>query len=230
MYKRQPLNYQLLTLNSCLLASLAWLFCIEAGTAMWFRIGDKRAETNRAWSIKWPTSASGYREVPLSKIELDMLRYDAAKSVSWLDESGNRWGFLALRWGPDNKNSFIGRGHTPDLCFAGAGWKLVSEPAPVRVNLNGIELPFRRYVFNVGGLTAHAFLTLWDERSPGGRQETPFAYGLIRRLKAAMQGKRHQGLKKLEISITGPASADDAFGLFQQRLGEMIVPEGAVRR
>jgi hypothetical protein len=159
-----------------------------------------------------------------------MLRYDTAKSVTWQDEAGNHWGFIALRWGPDNKNSFIGRGHTPDLCFAGAGWKLVSEPAPVRVTVNGIELPFRRYVFEVGGLTAHAFLTLWDDRSPGGHQETPFAYGLIRRLKAALQGKRHQGLKKLEISITGPASANEALGLLQKKLGEMILPEGAVRR
>jgi exosortase len=211
----------------CLLAALGWLLCIEAAAAVWFRIGDKRAETNQAWSINWPTAAPGYREAPLSKIESDMLRYDTAKSVAWLDEAGNRWGFMALRWGPDNKNSFIGRGHTPDLCFAGAGWKLVSEPAPVRVTVNGIELPFRRYVFEVGGLTAHAFLTLWDERSPGGRQETPFAYGLIRRLKAALQGKRHQGLKKLEISITGPASVDEALGLLQQKLGEMIVPEKA---
>jgi hypothetical protein len=154
-----------------------------------------------------------------------MLRYDTAKSIAWLDEAGNRWGFIALRWGPDNKSSFVGRGHTPDLCFAGAGWKLVSEPAPVRVTVNGIELPFRRYVFEVGGLTAHAFLTLWDERSPGGRQETPFAYGLIPRLKAALQGKRHQGLKKLEISVIGPTSADEALGLLQQRLGELIVPE-----
>jgi exosortase len=214
----------------CLLAALGWLLCIEGGAAMWFRIGDKRAETNQAWSIKWPTEAPGYREILLSKTESDMLRYDTAKSVTWQDEAGNHWGFIALRWGPDNKDSFIGRGHTPDLCFTGAGWKLLAEPAPVRVTVNGIELPFRRYVFEVGGLTAHAFLTLWDDRSPGGHQETPFAYGLIRRLKAALQGKRHQGLKKLEISITGPASADEALGLLQKKLGEMIVPEGMVQR
>jgi exosortase len=211
----------------CLLAALGWLLCIEAAAAVWFRIGDRRAETNQAWSINWPTAAPGYREAQLSKMESDMLRYDTAKSVAWLDDAGNRWGFIALRWGPDNKSSFIGRGHTPDLCFAGAGWKLVSEPAPVLVTVNGIELPFRRYVFEVGGLTAHAFLTLWDERSPGGRQETPFAYGLVRRLNAALQGKRHQGLKKLEISITGPASVDEALGLLQQKLREMIVPEKA---
>jgi len=208
-----------------LLAALAWLLCIEAAAAVWFRIGDKRVETNQAWSINWPTAAPGYREAQISKMESDMLRYDTAKSIAWLDEAGNRWGFIALRWGPDNKSSFVGRGHTPDLCFAGAGWKLVSEPAPARVTVNGIELPFRRYVFEVGGLTAHAFLTLWDERSPGGRQETPFAYGLIPRLKAALQGKRHQGLKKLEISVIGPTSADEALGLLQQRLGELIVPE-----
>jgi hypothetical protein len=192
---------------------------------VWFHIGDKLAETNQAWSINWPTGAPGYQETKISKMEFDTLRYDTAKSVAWQDEAGNRWGFMALRWGPDNKNSFIGRGHTPDLCFTGAGWKLVSEPAPVRVAVNGLDLPFRRYLFEVDGKTAYVFLALWDERSPGGRQETPFAYGIPRRLKAAMQGKRHQGLKKLEISVIGPASPEEALGLLQQKLGEMIVPQ-----
>lgn len=208
-----------------LLAALAWLLCIEAAAAVWFRIGDKRTETNQAWSINWPTGAAGYREAPSSQVASDMLRYDTAKNVAWQDEAGNRWSFIALRWGPDNKNSFIGRGHTPDLCFTGAGWNLVSEPALARVTVNGIALHFRRYVFEVGGLTAYAFLTLWDERSSGGRQETPFAYGLSQRLKAAMQGKRHQGLKKLEISVIGPTSADEALGLLQQKLDELIVLE-----
>jgi exosortase len=206
----------------CLSAALTWLLCIEGAAVVWFRIGDKRSETNQAWSINWPTAAPGYREEQLSKLVFDMLRYDTAKSVTWQDEAGNRWGFSALRWGPDNKNSFIGRGHTPDLCFGGAGWKLVSEPAPARVTINGIELPFRRYVFEEGGVTSYAFLALWDERSPGGRQETPFAYGITRRLKAAMQGKRHQGLKKLEISIIGPTSADAAVDVLTKGLKELV--------
>jgi exosortase len=209
----------------CLSAALTWLLCIEAAAAVWFHFGDKRALDNQAWSINWPTGAQGYKESSISKLEFDTLRYDTAKSVAWQDEAGNRWGFLALRWGPANKNSFIGRGHTPDVCFLGAGWKLVSEPAPVPVTVNGIELPFRRYIFEVGGLTSYAFLALWDERSPGGRQETPFAYGITRRLKAAAEGKRHQGLKKLEISIIGPSSPEEALGLLQRKLGEMIVVE-----
>jgi exosortase len=207
-----------------LMTALAWLCFTEVATAVWFHMGDRRAVDNQAWSVNWPTGAAGYQEAELSKIVSDMLRYNSGKSVTWQDETGNRWSFSALRWAPDNKNSFIGRGHTPDLCFTGAGFKLVSEPAPARVIVNGIELPFRRYVFEVGGQTAHAFLTLWDERSPGGRQETPFAYGLAQRLKAAFQGKRHQGLKKLEITVIGPASPDDALSLLQQKLGEMIVP------
>jgi exosortase len=216
-------NYQLLTINSkFLFASLAWLLCIETATAVWFHLGDKRAQTNPAWSVTWPTAASDYQEAKLSKLEFDTLRYDTAKNVAWQDEAGNRWGFIALRWGPDNKNSFIGRGHTPDICFTGAGWKLVSEPAPVRVPVNGLELPFRRYLFEVGGKTAYVFLALWEERSPGGRQETPFAHGLSQRLKAAMQGNRHQGLKKLEISVIGPNSAEEALEVLQRGLEKLV--------
>ncbi|MCX6924651.1 MAG: exosortase/archaeosortase family protein [Verrucomicrobia bacterium] len=205
-----------------LLSALAWLLCIEAAAAVWFRIGDKRAETNPNWTINWPTAAPGYQEAQLPKVASDMLRYDTAKSVAWRDEVGNWWGFLALRWGPDNKNSFIGRGHTPDICFAGAGWKLVSEPAPVRLTVNGLDLPLRRYLFEVDGRTAYVFLALWDERSPGGRQETPFAYGIALRLKAAAQGKRHQGLKKLEISVIGPNSPEEALEVLQKGLEKLI--------
>ena len=221
------INCQLLTINSkFLFASLAWLLCIETVTAVWFHFGDKRAQTNPAWSVNWPTEAPGYQETQLSKVESDMLRYDTAKNVAWQDEAGNRWGFISLRWGPDNKNSFIGRGHTPDICFAGAGWKLVSEPAPVRLSVNGLDLPFRRYLFEVGGKTAYVFLALWDERSPGGRQETPFAYGIALRLKAAAQGKRHQGLKKLEISVIGPNSAEEALEVLQKGLEKLITKAG----
>ena len=221
------INCQLLTINSkFLFASLAWLLCIETVTAVWFHFGDKRAQTNPAWSVNWPTEAPGYQETQLSKVESDMLRYDTAKNVAWQDEAGNRWGFISLRWGPDNKNSFIGRGHTPDICFAGAGWKLVSEPVPVRLSVNGLDLPFRRYLFEVGGKTAYVFLALWDERSPGGRQETPFAYGIALRLKAAAQGKRHQGLKKLEISIIGPNSAEEALEVLQKGLEKLITKAG----
>ena len=205
-----------------LLAVLAWLLCTEAVTAVWFHLGDKRALDNPSWSINWPTAAPGYQEAQIPKVASDMLRYDTAKSVAWQDEAGNRWGIMALRWGPDNKNSFIGRGHTPDLCFAGAGWRLSGEPEPICLSINGVDLPFRRYLFEVDGRTAYVFLALWDERSPGGRQDLPLEYGVRKRLQAAIQGKRHQGLKKLEISIIGPSSADAAVDVLKQGLEKLV--------
>jgi hypothetical protein len=206
-----------------LLAALAWLLCVEAATAIWYRIGDQRSVQNQTWSIKWPTEASGYRENPVTKTAFEMLRYDSARSAAWQDEAGNQWGLISSRWGPGNKNSFIGRGHTPDQCFTAAGWRLCSEPAPVRLIANGIDLPCRRYVFEVGGSTAYVFLALWDERSPGGLQELPLAYGLARRLKAVIQGKRHQGLKKLEISLIGPASPEEAVRVLRKELERLII-------
>jgi hypothetical protein len=205
-----------------LAAAAAWLCFTEAACAVWFHMGDARAQTNPTWSINWPSNASGFREIALKKLEHDMLRYDTAKNASWQDESGNQWNLIALRWAPDNKNSFIGRGHTPDQCFVGAGWRLCGEPAPVRLSVNGIELPFRRYLFQVDGKTAYVYLTLWDERSPGGRQELPLNQGLARRLKAALDGKRHQGLKKLEISIIGPASSEQALQVLREGLEKII--------
>lgn len=208
--------------SKCIFLAFAWLVCIETANAVWFRMGDHRAVTNPAWSIQWPTASTGYRETSLSKVELEMLRYDSAKNVDWQDEAGNQWALISLRWAPGNQNSFIGRGHTPDLCFSGAGFRLCSEPPPVRLTVNGIDLPFRRYIFEVNGNTAYVFLALWDERSPAGRQELPLAYDRTSRLKSMLQGKRHQGLKKLEISLIGPSTPEEAVRVLQERLQTLI--------
>jgi exosortase/archaeosortase family protein len=209
-----------------LAAAFGWLVFTEAFTVVWFHLGAKRAQTNPAWSINWPTNAVGYREIPLRKAELEMLRYDTARNTAWQDANGNQWSFIALHWGPKNKHSFIGRGHTPDECFVGGGWKLCGQPDPVRLCINGLDLPFRRYLFEFDGKTAYVFLALWDERSPGGKQELPLAYGIKRRLQAAWEGKRHQGLKKLEISIIGPSSSEEALQVLQKGLEELIIVEG----
>ena len=208
-----------------LFVGFTWLLFTEVATAVWFGMGDSRARANPAWVIKWPLEAASYREQPFSKPTRDILRYDAARNASWQDEAGNQWSFVALRWAPGNRNSFIGRGHSPDQCLTAEGWHLWNEPESVRLNVNGVDLPFCRYTFEVGGQTAYVFLALWDERSPDGRQELPLAYGLGRRLKAALEGKRHQGLKKLEISIIGPASSEEALSLLQKELGKLIFVE-----
>jgi hypothetical protein len=213
-----------------LLLALLWLFFTEAATTIWFRLGDARAQDNPVWSINWPTNASSFREARLSKLEYETLRYDSARNVSWQDDSGNKWGLIALRWAPENKHAFIGRGHTPDLCFTGAGWQLCNEPPPLRLQVNSLELPFRCYSFQVGGATAQVFLSLWDERSPGGRQDSPLAYGTGRRLKAVLEAKRHQGLMKLEISMIGPATPEEALPILKEGLEKLIVIEPAGRR
>jgi exosortase len=208
-----------------LFVGFAWLLFTETATAVWFGIGDSRARTNPVWVIKWPLEAANYSEWPFSKPTLDILRCDTSRNGSWRDGAGNIWSFMAFRWGPHNRNSFIGKGHSPDQCFTAAGWHLCDEPEPVRLNVNGVDFPFCRYKFEIGGQTAYVFLTLWDERSPDGKQEWPLADGFGRRLEAAFAGKRHQGLKKLEISIIGPAASEEVLSLLQKELEKLILVE-----
>jgi hypothetical protein len=159
-----------------------------------------------------------------------MMRYDTMKNTSWQDQAGNVWSFMQLYWTQENKNSFIGRGHTPDICFKGAGWQLCGEPEPIRISINGLDLQFRRYLFEVDGKTAYVFLTFWDERSPGGRQDLPVAYSVRKRLLAAVQARRNQGLKKLEISLIGPRNADDALDVLKKGLQELIVVQNPAEK
>ena len=215
-----------LTSAKLLIFAAVWLAVVECTTALWFHLGDLRAIPNPVWSINWPTNAVGYTEIKMKPIETEMLQYDDAKKASWQDETGNHWSLISLRWAPENKNSFNGLGHSPDVCFVGAGWQLRSEPEPVWVPVNSIDMPFRRFVFNVDGKTAYAFMGFWDERSLGGRQEEASPYGILQRVKAAWKGKRNQGFKKLEIAIIGPSSVDEALSVLRDGLQRLIVVEG----
>ena len=201
---------------------LAWLLLTEASTAYWFHLGDQRAVANPVWSVNWPVNAPGYGEKGLSKIEQGLLRSDVAKNAWWQAEDGMNWAMIALRWAPENPNAFLGHQHTPDICFTGAGWLLRNEPAPMRLNVNGLDLPFRRYVFEVAGKTVYVFLAFWDERSPGGVQEIPLAYGFTRRVKAAWEGQRNHGFKKLEIAIVGPATEGESVAALLRGLQKII--------
>jgi hypothetical protein len=89
--------------------------------------------------------------------------------------------------------------------------------------VNDLDLPLRRYTFEVADKTAHVFLALWEERSMRGTQQLPLTHGINSRLKAALQGKRHQGLKKLEISIIGPANSSDAVLVLQREVEKLII-------
>lgn len=206
-----------------IIAPLAWIFCIEGANVLWFRAGDNRDRPNQEWSINWPTGATGYREIPLPRLAFEMLRYDTAVNSAWQDEAGHQWNVIALRWGPENRNSFIGRGHTPDLCMTSAGWRLASEPPPVNMTVNGVDLFFRRYIFELNATSAQFFLLLWDGRSPRERQE--FNNPLAERLRAAMEGRRHHVLKKLEISLIGNLSPQEALDVLQLQLQQLIVTE-----
>ena len=48
--------------------------------------------------------------------------------------------------------------------------------------------------------------------------------------KAAFEAKRHQGLKKLEISIIGPANQDEAVAVLREGLQKLIVPETTINK
>ena len=41
--------------------------------------------------------AKSYRDNPLSKLVLGILRYDSGRGASWRDEGGNLWAFTMLR-------------------------------------------------------------------------------------------------------------------------------------
>ena len=212
--------------GSWVLVGLAWLGSLEAGTELWYRLGERQMTLNPRWSVRWPAEAPAYKEqTPSDKVHAT-LRYDAGRSVVWEDAAGNQWHAAELDWDARNQHAFIARGHTPDLCLAGAGWVLRAEPTPVRFTVQGIELPWRRYVFEAGGRSAYVFLSLWEMRSVAGRQPGPLAYLWRARVAAAWQARRHQGLRKLEIAVVGPPNPEAALALFERQLQALIVPAG----
>jgi exosortase/archaeosortase family protein len=191
---------------------LLWLGAVEAGVQFWYHSLESRLAPIPNWSVTFPTDNPTFKELPITATTRSLLRFDDGKQGEWGEASGIRWQGFYFNWLPGRIAGYLAKRHTPEICLPAAGRILRSGPTLVMLNVRGVDLPMRQYVFESGNRVIHVFQCRWEA---GASKDAYIAqesarYNLVR---AIWAGRGKHGQKVLELIASGiddPVTAKDA--------------------
>lgn len=203
---------------------IVWLILVESGVNLWYRIRESHLQPGPNWSVNFPTENPTFKVMPLTTDEHELLRFDQGQKGQWQEPDGTAWQAFYFNWQPGRVAGYLAKRHTPDICLTAAGLKMTSGPELIVLDVNGVELPMRHYVFDSSSGPLQVYQCHWE--SGMGKDtftaEESARWNLIR---AVWAGRGNQGQKVLEIVITGcddPALAEQAL---IRRLNDLIKVE-----
>jgi exosortase len=211
-------------LPSALLGALAvWLVLTEAGTQIWYRVHQSPLADSR-WTIGWPSSQTGYQNVPVAPEAQSLLRYDEGGGATWEATDGRRWMIYFFRWLPGRTAALFVKVHRPDICLPASGLTMNRDHGIRLLPVNGVDLPVRSYRFDDHGEPLHVFYCYWDARA--SYENTTAAveedWSALGRLRAAWRGRREVGAQMLEVVVWGYQQDAEADQALQQQLAQII--------
>ena len=221
---RFTLNSQFSTLQRLGFVLLLWLAAVEAGAELWYRGLESHLAPSPRWSVMFPTDNPTLKTVPISADTEFLLRFDEGKQAAWIDSDGSQWNAFYCAWWPGRVAGYLAKRHTPEICLPATGWKIISGPELAIMNINGVALPMRSYVFATEGGAVYVFHCRWE----AGVKEDAYVthesarFNLIRGIWA---GRGKQGQKILEIIVSGYPDAEQAKAALVRCLAKMIAVE-----
>jgi exosortase len=179
-----------------------WLVVAESAVQLWYRAHRASILSSR-WTVSWPTSANGYKQVPVAPDSRALLRYDQGGGASWEGPHGHRWMMYFFRWFPGQTAALFVKIHRPDICLPASGLKMIADHGIHLLTINGVKLPVRSYRFDDHGTPLHVFYCYWDARSSyksekAANEEDWTPQG---RLRAALRGRREMGAQMFEVVV-----------------------------
>lgn len=199
--------------RSVIIGAVCWLLFIEAGTEWWYR-SHETGHAFAPWSVRWPETQQGFRDIPLGETVRAMLRYDEGRSVTWLGADGVQWSMIFLRWMPGRSSSALARAHGPELCLAAAGAVLHTDLGVRPMRVGGLDLPMHGYIFHVRGTPLYVYYCLWEgQTAHDGPKSTRVSMTSSLRFRGVIEGRRNTGQQVIEIAlagVNGPAEAEAA--------------------
>jgi len=203
------------------LCFIAWLAVSEVGIEYWYLTHEKLLPSARAWTVVFPKDQPAYAERALPARTRQLLRFDAAQNAFWRDKNESLWQGTFLRWQPGRTATHLARSHTPEVCLAAAGSRVVAVSDLKWINVQGFELPVRFYQIEQAGRMVNVLYCLWSDRA--SRQDVrtlSLDYGV--RLGSVFAGLRLQGQRSLQLAVWGAASAAEAEAALLQQFSEMV--------
>jgi exosortase len=197
------------SLNRLAFALIIWLVIVETGVQLWYRHLESRIKPGPAWSLNFPTDNSTLKDIPISTDTRNLLRFDKGEQAGWTESDGTQWQVFYCSWLPGTVAGYLAKRHTPEICLQATGLKMLSGPELTMMNVNGVVLPVRSYVFQTDDGKIQVFHCRWEagvEDSAYVKQESA-RFNLVRGIWA---GRGNKGQKVLEVIISGmndPAQA-----------------------
>ena len=224
-------SYFLLPASYFLLA-LCWLLVLELAVHFWYRIHERDLLQGERWTVRWPESAPGFRDVRIDTGMQSTLRYDQGRQVVWpvpqlvpgaTVESAPICSMYFFRWNAGGASILRARAHRPDLCLPNVGWRQVSDHGARNYLVAGkFALPFRHFSFarntsreDLWGF-AEAFSCMREDFFHAGKQQfdlnrqTPSDWMPSDRWRAVVSGLRNPGQQVLELVFISSEALDPA--------------------
>jgi hypothetical protein len=153
-----------------------------------------------------------------------LLRFDQGQQGQWQEPDGTLWQAFYYNWLPGRVAGYLAKRHTPDICITASGFTLTSGPELMLLDVNGVELPMRHYIFDSSAGPLQVYQCHWQA---GMGKDTYTAdessrYNLIRGIWA---GRGNKGQKVLEIIITGYDNPELARQALARQLDKLIKVE-----
>jgi hypothetical protein len=187
---------------------------VEAGTEFWFRLHEKNEARVAEWAFNWPVDNPTFRQTEISEAVRGLMRSNKAEAGSWQEADGSQWQVFYFRWLParwlyNRVKVQIAKTHSPERCIPATGAALRSDLGSSILGITrDLQLPFRRYSFEVRGGPLHVFFLLAEDT------ETDAPPNLRRnhwqRLVAGLSGSRNYGQRSLEVAVWGYEDAQSA--------------------
>ena len=212
--------------RSLALSLLIWLVLVEAGVQIWYRSREAHLIPGPAWTLTFPQDNSTLKDLPMDAKTRNLLRFDEAKQAAWTESDGTQWEAFYFSWLPGRVAGYLAKRHTPEICLAATGIQLLSGPKLTMMNVHGVELPIRSYVFQTEEGIIQVFHCRWEAGvgSEAYVEHESARYNLIR---AIWAGRGNQGQKVLEFIISGMDDPEQAKQALARQLEKLIKVEGS---
>jgi len=206
------------------LALIIWLVITECSVEAWYWAREADFKPGPNWTVTYPTNNPTYKDIPLTEADHTLLRFDEGKKGQWQLSDGSRWQAFYFNWLPGRVAGYLAKRHTPDICITAEGYKMTSGPDLTIMNVHGIELPMRHYIFASSDGPLQIYQCHWEagQAAENYTADESSRFNLIRGVWA---GRGNHGQKVLEIVITGYDNSDESSKALAGQLDNLVTVE-----
>ncbi len=206
------------------LALLVWLVVVEAGVQIWYHVREAQVIIGPSWTVNYPVNDPTFKELPFTTEERQLLQFDEGKNGQWQTADGHNWQSFYFEWRPGRVAGYLAKRHTPDVCLTASGLQLLSGPELMVENVDGVDLPFRHYVFRSSEGVVQVYQCHW-EAGLDKRYFTADESSRMNLIRGVWAGRGNKGQKVLELILWGYDNADLAKKAFEAGLKTLIKVE-----